>query len=72
VKTIIIIPTLNEEASIKPLINKLKTLLKKYTVLFVDDRSADNTRNQIKKYKKRYNNIKFLLRKKKSWDWFIN
>jgi len=64
VKTIIIIPTLNEETSIKPLINKLKTLLKKYTVLFVDDRSADNTRNQIKKYKKRYNNIKFLLRKK--------
>jgi len=64
VKTIIIVPTLNEELSIKPLINKLKIFLKKYTVLFVDDKSTDNTQDQIKKYKKRYNNIKFLLRKK--------
>jgi dolichol-phosphate mannosyltransferase len=64
VKIIIIIPTLNEERSIKPLINKLKIFLKKYTVLFVDDNSADNTKSQIKKFQKKYNNIKFLCRTK--------
>jgi len=64
VKTIIVIPTLNEEKSIKPLINKLKILLKKFTVLFIDDKSTDNTQDQIKKFKKKYNNIKSLFRKK--------
>jgi dolichol-phosphate mannosyltransferase len=64
VKIIIIIPTLNEEKSIKPLINKLKIFLKKYVVLFVDDSSKDDTQKHIKKFKKKYNNITLLSRKK--------
>jgi dolichol-phosphate mannosyltransferase len=65
VRIIIIIPTLNEEKSIKPLINKLKIYLNKYTVLFVDDSSVDDTQNQIKKFKKKFNKIELLSRKKK-------
>ena len=61
-KILLIIPTLNEEKSIEKLINKLKFLIKKTTILFVDDKSTDNTRLKIKKFKKKYKNIKYLFR----------
>ena len=58
------IPTLNEEKSIPILINKLSFLLKRFSVLFVDDNSRDKTQSQIIKSKKKYKNINYIFKKK--------
>ncbi len=41
----IVIPTLNEEGNIRPLIARLSSVLKKYTyeIIFIDDHSSDRT-----------------------------
>ena len=61
----IIIPIYNEGKNILKLSRLLKKHLRKKTfeVIFVDDDSKDNTNNEINKIK--YNNFKFLHRKKK-------
>jgi len=64
VKTLIIIPTLNESKNIKILITKLNILYKKIDILVVDDNSIDGTLNIIHQIKKRKKNIKVICRKK--------
>jgi dolichol-phosphate mannosyltransferase len=64
VKVIIIIPTLNEENSIKKLVYSLKEYLKQYSVLIVDDDSSDTTQSQIIKFKKKFKRINFIFKKK--------
>jgi dolichol-phosphate mannosyltransferase len=64
VKVIIIIPTLNEENSIKKLVYSLKEYLKQYSVLIVDDDSLDTTQSQIIKFKKKFKKINFIFKKK--------
>ena len=52
-KTLIIIPTLNESKNIKILITKLNILYKKIDILVVDDNSIDGTLNIIHQIKKK-------------------
>jgi len=61
VKVIIIIPTLNEENSIKKLVYSLKEYLKQYSVLIVDDDSLDTTQLQIIRFKKKFKRINFIF-----------
>ena len=63
-RAIIVIPTLNEEKSIPILVDKLSFLLKKFSVLFVDDNSSDKTQSQIIGSKKKYKNINYIFKKK--------
>ena len=63
-KTIIIIPTLNEVNSIKKLINKINFLKIKKYLLFVDDKSTDGTQQKIKYFSKKNKNIKYLFKYK--------
>ncbi|UOB16710.1 glycosyltransferase family 2 protein [Abyssalbus ytuae] len=62
----VIIPVYNEEQNIKPLIEKIQKSLEKfsYQVIFVDDCSTDNTREEIKKIK---NTNIFLIELKKNY-----
>lgn len=66
-KTLVVIPTLNEEKNIKKIAYKI-ILLKKYSlnVLFVDDNSLDNSQEEIVNLKKKFKNINYLFRKNKS------
>ncbi len=65
-KKIIIIPTYNEKKNITNVINQIIKLYKsKFDILVVDDNSPDKTINEVKKLKKKYNFIKYILRKKK-------
>jgi len=63
-KISIVIPLLNEEESILPLINEirksLRPLNKPYEVIFVDDGSTDSSLKNIKDAAKTDNRIKFL------------
>ena len=66
-KTLIVIPTLNESKNIKKLVYKI---LKnsKYKILVIDDNSNDGTINILKKLKK--NSLILTIkyeRKKKAW-----
>lgn len=61
-KTLLIIPTLNEVKSIDSLIKKILSLKISLTILFVDDKSNDGTREKIKFLSKKYIFIKFLFR----------
>jgi len=51
-KLSLVVPVMNEEDNIKPLIEAIREALKDidYEVIFVDDGSTDNTVNEIKKY----------------------
>lgn len=52
-KTVIILPVVNEEKNIFPIFNKIKDLkIRKLDILFIDDRSTDNTRKNINLIKK--------------------
>ena len=64
-KTIIIIPTLNEKKNIKSLVKKIIKINNKFDLLFVDDNSTDGTRTDIIKFNKKNKKIKFIFRKKK-------
>lgn len=61
---LIIIPTYNEVQNIKPLLEKIKKIQKKFHLLFVDDNSSDGTRQAIMQYKKDLS-LSIIHRKKK-------
>lgn len=58
----IIIPVLNEQNNIKPLLQRLLPIIKnyKYEVIFIDDGSTDNTNSEIKNYTSKNSNIKLI------------
>ena len=62
-KTLIIIPTLNEASNILILIKKIFSLYS-YNVLVIDDNSTDGTIKKLKFLKKNYKKFKYLVRKK--------
>jgi dolichol-phosphate mannosyltransferase len=63
-KTLIIIPTLNESKNIENLINKIRSLYKNIYILVVDDNSNDGTLDILYKLKRRLKNLKIISRKK--------
>ena len=65
-KTLVVIPTLNEEKNIKKIVHKI-ILLKKYSlnILFVDDNSSDSSQEEIINLKKKFKKIDYLFRKNK-------
>tara|TARA_Y100000590_G_C15707033_1_gene1009008 strand:+ start:233 stop:1654 length:1422 start_codon:yes stop_codon:yes gene_type:complete len=60
-KISIIIPCKNEELNIKKVVESIPKMGKKVQVLFGDDKSTDNTRNEIKKYVKKSENFEIDL-----------
>ena len=64
-KTLIIIPTLNEGSNIEILLNKIIKLKIKLTILIIDDNSKDQTRSVVHLFKKKYKFIKYIFRPKK-------
>ena len=64
-KTLVIIPTLNEKINIFDLYKKLKKLNIKFDMLFVDDNSDDGSQEVIKKLAKKNKNVKYIFRPKK-------
>jgi dolichol-phosphate mannosyltransferase len=70
-KIVVIIPTYNEEENIKILVPLLEEKFKlfpkyKFTILFVDGNSRDNTVAAIKELHKEYSNIDLIVEKEKS------
>jgi dolichol-phosphate mannosyltransferase len=61
----IIIPTLNEKGNISKIYYKIKKYSLKTDILFIDDNSADGSRQEIKHLSRRYKNIKYLFRNSK-------
>jgi len=64
-KTLIIIPTLNEKKNIPNLYKKLKKLNVKFDILFVDDDSNDGSQQIIKKLASKDKKLKYIFRPKK-------
>lgn len=64
-KTIIIVPTLNEKKNITLLIKKLIRVSDKFDILIIDDNSTDGSRNDIIAFSKKNKKINFIFRKKK-------
>lgn len=66
----IVIPILNEEKNIIPLTIKIKKNLKKikFEIIFVDDRSIDNSKKVLLSLKKKYKFFKPILRNEVSRD----
>jgi dolichol-phosphate mannosyltransferase len=64
----IIIPTLNEEENIFKLYYKIKKDLKNksYEIIFVDDKSSDNTKRRILTLKSQYSNVNAIFRKERN------
>ncbi len=63
-KTLIIIPTLNESKNIANLIYKIRSIHKNISILVVDDNSSDGTLKILYKLKKKLKNLKIICRKK--------
>ena len=61
-KVLVFTPTFNEYKNIKKLIDKVNLLKAKLSILIIDDNSTDGTILQIKKLKKKYKNIKLIVR----------
>ena len=63
-KITIILPTLNEEKNVKKIVSEIqdKFIFNDYRILFVDDGSTDNTRNEIIILKEKFTYIDFLFR----------
>ena len=63
-KTLIIIPTFNEELNIKDIIERINDVLINYdfSILVVDDNSKDNTAKIVKELTKKYQNLYLLER----------
>jgi dolichol-phosphate mannosyltransferase len=68
IKISIIIPTLNEEKNIFKIYYKIKKyfLDKSYEIIFVDDKSSDNTRHKILSLSKQYSNVRYIFRKERN------
>jgi len=64
-KTIIIIPTLNEKKNINILIKKISKINKKFDLLIIDDNSSDGTQEEIVKLNKKNKKIKYIFRDNK-------
>jgi len=65
-KTLIIIPVLNEEKNILPIHKRIKKYVHyKNDILFIDDDSNDGTQKMIMKIKKKFKNIQLMKRYKK-------
>ena len=64
----IIIPTLNEEKNIFKIYYKIKKyfLDKSYEIIFVDDKSSDNTRYKILSLSNQYSNVRYIFRKERN------
>jgi dolichol-phosphate mannosyltransferase len=62
----VIVPTLNEKENVTKLVYKIKKTKIKLDILFIDDDSTDGTQSEIKLIKKKFLNIKYIFRKKKS------
>jgi len=62
VKTLIIIPTLNESKNIYNLVKKIFLLFNHY-VLVIDDNSNDGTIKKLKLLKKNYKKFNYIIRK---------
>ena len=65
-KTLVVIPTLNEEKNIKKIAKKI-ILLKNNSlnILFIDDNSLDGSQREIINLKKKFKRINYLFRKNK-------
>ncbi len=63
-KITIILPTLNEEKNVSKIVTEIKNKFnfKYYSILFVDDGSTDNTKNEIIELKKQNTNVDYLFR----------
>lgn len=61
-KSIILIPTLNEEENLKDLIPGIFGLMPDISILIVDDNSSDGTRDLVDGFKQRYGNLHILKR----------
>ena len=64
-KICLVIPVLNEEKNIQKIYNKIKKIKTKLDILFIEDNSTDNTREEIKKLNKKNKNVKYLFRNQK-------
>lgn len=68
-KLSIIVPTLNEEKSVTPLVERIHTCLSQkkilYEIIFVDDHSTDKTRTIVKQLQKKYPVSLYLKKGKK-------
>lgn len=66
IKISIIIPVYKEFNNIEKLTLKIRKFLKGsiYEVIFIDDSSNDGTAQLLKKMKKKFNNINYIIRKK--------
>ena len=64
-KTLIIVPTLNEKENIKLFIKKIKIEKLKFDILFIDDNSIDGSQKLIKQLRKKNNHIHYIFRPKK-------
>ena len=62
----VIVPTLNEKNNVSKLVYKIRKTKIRIDILFIDDDSIDGTQSEIKSLKKRFKNIKYIFRKKKS------
>tara|TARA_Y100000590_G_scaffold442024_1_gene569579 strand:- start:60 stop:755 length:696 start_codon:yes stop_codon:yes gene_type:complete len=63
----IVIPVFNEGNNLSLLITKINFFLKKYKyeIIIVDDSSTDDSKNILKKLKKKFKNLKAIFRNKK-------
>ena len=64
-KTLIIVPTLNEQKNIPVLYKKLNKTNINFDLLFVDDHSIDGSQEIIKKLAKKNKKVKYIFRPKK-------
>ena len=64
-KTLIIVPTLNEQKNIPILYKKLNKTNINFDLLFVDDHSIDGSQEIIKKLAKKNKKVKYIFRPKK-------
>lgn len=62
----VIVPTLNEKNNVSKLVYKIRKTKIRLDILFIDDDSIDGTQGEIKLLKKKFKNIKYIFRKKKS------
>jgi len=61
-KTLIIIPTLNEQGNIGRLLEKLSMIVPYVDILVVDDQSKDRTHEEVQEQKRINPRIELLIR----------